>query len=136
VASRTSHSTIAPAGYLLLGTVPAALALPTVSVLGIVPAAEWNAEAPLPLSALVPIHFAASEPEWVLRIEGGAQSIIALISGAVRVAYLPTEAVLMMPALNVCGFDIFSNVVLTDGKPSALVVNIDALFRRHRELGN
>ncbi len=131
---KTSHFAVAPSGYLLLDTVPTVLALPAVNVLAIARAAEWDAELPLSFSILMPIYFAAQEPARVLRIGCGVQSIVALISGKIRVEYLHADALLAMPTLNHWGFEFFSEVVLADGKPSALVVNVDALFRAHREL--
>ncbi len=135
MASKVSNSAMASTGYLLLDTVPAALALPAVSVLGITRAAEWNAELPPPLSELLSMQFAASEPEWILRIGGGARLTAVLISGMVRFEYVQSDAILSMPSLHNSTLEVFTDVVLADGKPSALVVNIDALFRVHPELG-
>lgn len=132
MASQTLGASI---GYLLLDTFPSALALPAANVLDIVRANEWHAEPAIPLSSLVPIYFADSEPERVVRIGAGANSLAALISGKVRVEYLRAGALLAMPDLSGRGFENFSEVVLADGRPSALVVNIDALLRLHRELG-
>jgi hypothetical protein len=133
--SRASNSGVAPVGYLLLDTVPVPLMLLATGVLGIVRAAEWRAASPLPFGALVPVNFCATEPSWVLRIGGAARSINALVGGRVRVEYLRTDALLPMPRLNYGGSEFFSELVVANGKPFALVVNIDILFRTHLEMG-
>lgn len=135
MACKEWHSAIAPTSYLLLDTVPVALALPAVSVLGISRAVEWNAETPIPLSELLSIHFAASEPEWVLRIRWGELLTAAIVSGTLRIEYVRKDALLSMPSLTRCTLEAFSDVILVDGRPSALVVNIDALFGgiQHRD---
>jgi hypothetical protein len=130
------HSTSAPAGYLLLDTVPTVLAMPAVSVLGIVRAAQWNADLPAWLSGLISVDFAAAQPEWVLRLGSAARPIAVLVSGAIRFENFQPGALLLMPALSDCASGVFSRVVVADGRPSALVVNIDALLRAHPELGN
>jgi hypothetical protein len=130
-----SCSVVAPTGYLLLCTDPTVLALPAASVLAVVRATEWKVELPLPLSALVPIRFAAREPKWVISIGVCDHPMATLVEGSLRIEYLGADSLLPMPPLIGCGFGIYSEVILADGQPSALVVNTDALVLVHRELG-
>ncbi|HEY5959340.1 MAG TPA: hypothetical protein VIV60_22435 [Polyangiaceae bacterium] len=133
--SKVSHAPVAPAGYLILNTVPTTLALPARGVLGIERATAGDVDSPLSLSALLPVQFSLSEPTWALRVGNNSQSIQLLVSGTVRIEYLRAESLLSMLSLNYSGFERFSEVVLANGRPFALVVNIGALFQAHRELG-
>lgn len=121
-------------GYLVLDTLPTTLALPAKSVLDIAPFKEELPEQLRPFSELVPVSFAALDPRWVLHVvvEGLRRAV--LVTGAVHLAYLPANSLLVMPQLHRQHHRLFSELVLTDGRPSALVVNIDALFQVHREL--
>jgi hypothetical protein len=117
----------------LLDTAPVAVALPVSNVLGVFSFAEWSDESPRRFNELVPVRFTTSKPEWVLRLTGSAQTMIALVSGMVRVEYLGSDMRLSMPSLDQQATELFLEVVLADGKPSALVVNVDALFRASRK---
>lgn len=121
-------------GHLLLDTVPTKLAIPAAAVLDIVNAEGWKHEPPVPFGCLMPVQFAQDQPQWIVRVLG-KDPIHTLVCGKVRFEYWHTEALFHMPALDCPGFHAYSNVVLVDGRPSALVVDIDALFRAHRELG-
>lgn len=122
-------------GYLMLDTLPTALALPAQSVIDIAPMKDEAPEQPRLFSDLVPIRFAAPSPRWVLHVvvEGVQRPV--LISGAVHLVYRPADSLLAMPELHRQNSKLFSELILTDGAPSALVVNIDALFLVRRELG-
>jgi hypothetical protein len=130
--SKARRSVQMSAGFLLLDTLPSILALPAVKVLSVSRATEWPAEPPRPFASLLPIQFATIEPAWVLRIGVDNCSVTALINGKVRVDYVPVESLYSMP-LNQRGFDAFTEVILRDGRPSALVVNVDALLHLHQE---
>lgn len=121
-------------GYLLLDTTPTQLALPASKIFNVSRAIEWKAEPPTPFGSLLPIRFRVPEPEWILRISGISGPVAALVSGAIRIVYLRKASLLSMPTRTHVGFDFYSEVILADGKPSALVVNIDALPRAHREV--
>jgi hypothetical protein len=118
------------AGYVLLDTLPAALAFPAASVLGIVRGADWHAEPPLPFGDLLPIHFSVSQPAWVLNLAGAGKSIAVTFVGTIRMNYLHLDSLLPMDTFKYNGFGGFSQLVLANGKPLALVVNMDALFSR------
>jgi hypothetical protein len=60
----------------------------------------------------------------------------ALVSGAVRMEHLPPDDLLVMPSLNGMRSELFSNLILVNGRPFALLVNTDALVRARQELGN
>lgn len=120
--------------HLLFETAPAALALPASSVLEVSRTTHQTCDA-VELSALVPVHFLQSAPVSVVRVGTNAESVVVLVSGIVHFEYYGEEALLEMPAVNVGGFELYSYIATSDGKPSALVVNIDALLRLHRELG-
>lgn len=121
-------------GYLVLDTLPTTLALPAKSIIDIAPFKEELPEQLRPFSELVPIRFAALDPRWVLHVVVEDLRCAILVSGAVHLAYLSADSLLVMPQLHRQHHGLFSELVLTDGKPSALVVNIDALFQVHREL--
>lgn len=120
--------------HLLLETAPATLAFPASSVLEVMRSADRSCDT-VELSVLVPVHFLQSAPVSVVRVGSNAESILVLVSGTVHIEYYDDGALLNMPPLNVSGFGLYSCIATSDGKPSALVINIDALLRLHRELG-
>lgn len=130
MASKARRLVQMSAGFLLLDTLPSVLALPASKVLSVSRATEWSEEPPQPFSSLLPVQFAAVEPAWVLRVGTGACALTALINGKVRVDLVPLDSLHSMP-LDYRGFDVFSEVILRDDKPSALVVNVDLLLRLH-----
>ncbi len=130
-----SHRSTATKAYLLLGTVPTPLALPAVGVLDIIHPTALDLVGAVPLDAIMPIKFGESEPAWVLCVGNEAESIRAQICGLVRLEYLSADFLVPMPSLGSSAFRCFSDVIVRDGRPSALVVNIGALLRLHQEQG-
>jgi|GEM_PF-2893824 len=123
------------AAFMLLDTMPTVLALECVNLLGVTRLGESSGESPIPFGTLVPTEFAVPEPESVLRIAFGHHYFATLISGTIRVEHFPTSALIEMPTRTLAGFRLFSNILLADDKPFALVVNIDAISRLRPELG-
>ncbi len=130
--SHASQSASARAGYLLINTIPTALAFPATKVRRITHAGDWTSETPIALSALLPIRFTEQGQEWVIQIDFGMRSLSALFRGKLRLEYISDDAILPMPALEQTSFGLFSNVVVANGSPSALVINVDVLFRSYQ----
>jgi hypothetical protein len=131
-----SHSNRGRAAFMLLDTAPTRVALSCTAVLGVTRLPDWNAPLPIPFGTLIPVPFASSEPLSVVQVCQETRSLAILISGAIRIEHLPATALLSMSVLRFRGFELFSEVVLVKGRPSALVVNIDALLRLHQEIGS
>jgi hypothetical protein len=83
----------------------------------------------------MPLNFSASEPEWALHLENGNGNLTASVYGRIRIEHLSKESLLDMPVRSNRGFELFSNVILADGRAFALVINANELLRMHRELG-
>jgi hypothetical protein len=130
----TPAAAVESAGYLLLGTSPTTVALPMACMLDVVRAADWVGELPPALDVLAPLCFVATDPAWVVRIGGSGQSMATVVRGRLRLEYLRTDELLKMPRLPKSGFELYSNVILAKGRPTALAIDIDALVHMHREL--
>lgn len=119
----------------MLDTVPTPIAFSAACIFSIARAADFTSDRPPPLNSVVPVEFSASEPAWVIRIGSGNQYVFAFASGVIRIEYVQKDALLAMPTLRDWGFGLFSNVILADGKPSALVVNANTFFRTRQGMG-
>ena len=127
--AKAARVNVAPSGYLILDTLPTVLALPASSVLGVVRASDWTAELPYSLGELLPVQFSVSHPAWVLRVTSEADTIPITFCGTPRMAYLRSDSLLSLSSVKFCGFQSFTDLVLANGKVSALVVNTDALLK-------
>jgi hypothetical protein len=122
--------------YVVLDTIPTAVALSALDVRSIARATDLHLNEPLPsLNMFMPLNFSASEPEWALHLENGNGNLTASVYGRIRIEHLSKESLLDMPVRSNRGFELFSNVILADGRAFALVINANELLRMHRELG-
>ena len=132
---KTIESSFGSTAYLLLEAAPTNLALRAASVLAIAHTPPLDGKNPLPLHTFMPIHYAAPAPFWVLSLGDVTQTTMISFTGNARIEHLPVSALLAMPHVSRAGFEMFSDLVLVNERPVALLVNVDALIRAHQELG-
>ncbi len=118
-------------GHLLLATTPTIVAVPSRYVLAVSAAATWTAEQPPCLASALGIAFEADEPAWILRIGSDPHALVARATGRLRIAQLLPGELLPMPVMGNETSN-YSHVVVKQGTPWALVLDVPALRQLHR----
>lgn len=121
------------AGYLLLGTTPTPLALPSSHVGSIMSIDDWREDQPPPFDSLLAVSFLAPSPIWVLLIHTAGQPWSTTVTGRLQITYITQDSLLPMPKTG-GSFSLYNNVLMAGEVPTALVIDLAALQQRHRQL--
>ena len=93
----------------------------------VIPLERWGGEAALELAALVGAAAGEGAARILLVSRPGREPLAALVSGAVALRHVPRAQLLALPAPLAAHVRWVSHVVVSDGKPPLLVLDLDRL---------